>query len=551
MQNHLQVVAKLFEDAGNGTDEEIWTQRFSEFTEKSLAEHATRLKSCETEEKKKAEVFRARSSLFSIVQDRVEAQIALIEVADRGPFDSLKALQTAQGSLVEEMISVVAEPPAPAQSPAPAEATPKAAESGGGGGGLAAALAASRGAESAPPGEFPPLQIDNDDGEYPSSPDVPTFGDEIMNTVNPYEGQMSPSSPKDANSPSSPNRTEVIREIRYCNSYSQRHLKTKSIAPDTVDGTFCARPPKEGVPLEQLHGVMHALYESKEQQDLLCKEASEPLQTMEQHFYSYLAKRYGRKFAVQEWAHAIFAAVQKYSQKDNGVSVFGKILQNKLAESFPGVLSTLRATVIQAMRAQLEASQPHMSPAEMQSLWDEFGGDGNNVERKSLALLECTQIVSALYNENDSEEIVSRLQQKAHNQRGAEHNCVQLRELLQVLYVFQTNLTEAFLEDFSKIFNAVDAEPAEGKPCANGVLTHPQLIELVHRLSTVEHVTGALAQDPYSSARLALVEAKKKMHFHFRDLPCATFSQCVDLCGGLINARWSATAAQADSENGA
>merc|ERR1719281_1984092 len=116
---------------------------------------------------------------------------------------------------------------------------------------------------------------------------------------------------------------------------------------------------------------------------------------MEQHLYSFLTKRYVTKPAIMEWASSIFRAIQRFAGHECDVAVFGKILQNSLAESFPAVQDTLRATVQQLLRAQLEQKHSHRPPAEIEALW------GDRL-RRGVPVSECDEVVCYMFNEQDT-----------------------------------------------------------------------------------------------------------------------------------------------------
>merc|ERR1712070_1368805 len=100
-------------------------------------------------------------------------------------------------------------------------------------------------------------------------------------------------------------------------------------------------------------------------------------------------------------------------------------------------------------------------------------------------------------------------------------NHVHVKDMLQVLYCYQMNLTE----DFITIFNQVDQGPS-------GVLNNTQLLELTDRLCQLPD-----AQEN-SNAGTVMLEARDKLLFAVNHMPRATFSESVDIFGGLINARW-------------
>lgn len=55
--------------------------------------------------------------------------------------------------------------------------------------------------------------------------------------------------------------------------------------------------------------------------------------------YTYLNQKYGLKSLIIEWATAIINGIRKFSQEDNDIAVFGKILRNENDEEFRFVQS--------------------------------------------------------------------------------------------------------------------------------------------------------------------------------------------------------------------
>lgn len=275
--------------------------------------------------------------------------------------------------------------------------------------------------------------------------------------------------------------------------------------------------------------MITAVYASKAQHDARAAENREPTETMEQHLYAFLGRRYGTRSVVMEWASAIFRAIQKNAALEADVGVFGKILQNTLAESFPAVQDTLRDTVQQLLRTQLEQRHPQRPQAELEALWRARAKCG-------VPLAECEEVVRYMYNERDSAEVLARLLANA-DKRSAElglmPNTVRYRDLVQGLLAFQVQLTEAFLVDFVRLFREVDAD-------GDGALDGAQIEELVHRLGRAESGWDEEVDSPLAAARAALAEARAEAAIQCSGLQHATFSECVDLLTALVSARWAA-----------
>lgn len=253
---------------------------------------------------------------------------------------------------------------------------------------------------------------------------------------------------------------------------------------------------------------------------------------MEQHLYSFLTKRYVTKPVIMEWASAIFRAIQRFAGSECDVAVFGKILQNSLSESFPAVQDTLRATVQQLLRAQLEQKHSQRSPTEIDALW-------RDRLRSGVPLNECDEVVCYMFNEQDSSDVCSRLKTFAAGRPSpvSEMPVVPYRDFVQQLLHFQMQLTVDFLSDFVAIFREVDSDD-------DGAIADGELEELVDRLADVRNAVSASALEQARTAALESIAKREEDHNASGGTGTfgrATFSECVDLFTELISARWAAT----------
>jgi hypothetical protein len=279
--------------------------------------------------------------------------------------------------------------------------------------------------------------------------------------------------------------------------------------------------------LRQFREIMSSVYASKASHDQRCVDLQEPVETLEQHLYSFLTKRYGLKSVVQEWAQTLFRSIQKYASREVDVQVFGKILQNNLSESFSTVQDTLRATVNMLLRNGLQQRHQQRPQSEIDALWRARA-------RSGVPLAECEEVVRYMYNNRDCAVVLNRLHTTMEMNTSsaenvpAEPDLIKYRDFLQILLTFQMQLTEGFLTDFVQIFKMTDTD-------SDGILNGPQLEELIHHLGTIDEVDGCSPE-----AIASLMEAESAASNNIRHYRRATFSECVDLCTGLISARWAA-----------
>merc|ERR1711865_218478 len=156
-----------------------------------------------------------------------------------------------------------------------------------------------------------------------------------------------------------------------------------------------------GLSLKQLLTFVDELYESKVKFDAKCREARLPRETMEQHLYTYLNQKYGLKSLIIEWASAVMAAVKKFSDEDNDVAVFGRILRNEIDEEFRIVQKQLKDTVAELLRVYLKGKHPLKSEDEVSKLL--------NKRIKSFVFEEeWTDIIKYMYNHEDSVNLIMK-----------------------------------------------------------------------------------------------------------------------------------------------
>ena len=86
------------------------------------------------------------------------------------------------------------------------------------------------------------------------------------------------------------------------------------------------------ISLKTLKDFMDELYASKANYDMKCMEFKLPKETLEEHMYTFLNKKYGLKKLIIAWARNIINGIKYYSKKDSFVLLFGKIMRNEQEE---------------------------------------------------------------------------------------------------------------------------------------------------------------------------------------------------------------------------
>jgi len=518
-QDDLRVVAQLFEKAGDEDvdDQGAWQERFKDFVKQAMATYASRLKiGKRTDVQEKVETWRARFELFGIVVERLHVRLTSLHI---DVAEVVQELMESQAKIFNEVLTEFAA----------AVCIPTSGQQAGNNGSIAllgdtnsSDSTGARGAALSAANRSCRSGLDSSRSlAKDCSTSSPRLGREDVD---------SPSMSSTSRFTSGTPQDVTLRAPLSPRSYSAIHIKQRQARNGFDEGSssssFGTRPSRE-LTLAQLRDIILAVYASKAQYDAKCLEMKEPTETMEQHLYAFLGKRYGLDSATQEWATTIFRGIQKFAPRENDVAVFGKILQNTLAESFPAVQDTLTQSANDLLRQALEDRQRHRPQTEIEALW-------RARSRCGVPLDECGEVLSFMYNERDADEIMDRLGQLSRlsmTNGGSEQlspDSLRLKDFMQILLNFQTHLTEGFLTDFVEIFRQVNTD-------GTGFITGAQLEDLVSRVSYVTAVeegrlSGRALFDAKAEAMTSIQRFKKG----------ATFSQCVDLFKGLISARWNA-----------
>lgn len=240
--------------------------------------------------------------------------------------------------------------------------------------------------------------------------------------------------------------------------------------------------------LKQLKEVIEEIYSSKVKYDERCSEGKMPRETMEEHMYNYLNKKYGLRNLILEWAASIIASVKKYAQEDNDVAVFGLILKNECDEEFRFVQVQVKKTVTELLRINLRNKFPLKPAGDINEMVNERTG-------KYLAEDEWNEIVRFMYNESDAEYIVDQLysqrikdelpidrttkgkvsREEAIIQREKERglrNRILYSEFVNFLLDFQLHGHQKFLSNFVKVFKKVDMD-------SDGILNEKEFTKLL------------------------------------------------------------------------
>ena len=127
---------------------------------------------------------------------------------------------------------------------------------------------------------------------------------------------------------------------------------------------------KQLISLKALKDFMNELYLSKSNYDLKCLKYNLPKETLEEHMYTFLNKKYGLKNLIIEWARNIINGIKYYSRKDSFVLLFGKILRNEQEEDARIIIERVANSIEELLLYYIKRQNPLKSINEIGRIFE-------------------------------------------------------------------------------------------------------------------------------------------------------------------------------------
>ena len=183
------------------------------------------------------------------------------------------------------------------------------------------------------------------------------------------------------------------------------NLNLKTIHPGSVTSK------RQSISLKALKEFINELYISKNNYNIKCEQFKIPKETLEEHMYTFLNKKYGLKKIVIEWAKNIIQGIKQYSKIDSTVLLFAKILKNEQEEEAQFIIPKVIKNIQDLLKFYLKKQNPLKSLNEINKI---FGIKINS----ELYEEEWKGIIYSIYEKNEAEEI----QKKIENHINIENN---------------------------------------------------------------------------------------------------------------------------------
>ena len=189
------------------------------------------------------------------------------------------------------------------------------------------------------------------------------------------------------------NTLENINTINYLNTHTNGNILI-------TNGNLERR---QLISLKTLKDLINEIYISKENYDIKCEQYKIPKETLEEHMYTFLNKKYGLKNLIIEWAKNIIAGIKYYSKKDSIVLLFGKIMRNEQEEKARYIIQKLSESIEELLLYYIKRQNPLKLMDDIEKIF---------LQKKNSELLEeeWKGIIYTIYEKKEAEEIEKKIE---------------------------------------------------------------------------------------------------------------------------------------------
>ena len=128
-----------------------------------------------------------------------------------------------------------------------------------------------------------------------------------------------------------------------------------------------------------------------------------PKDTLEEHMYTFLYKKYGLKNIVIDWVKNIIQGIKQYSKIDGTVLLFAKILKNEQEEEAQFIIQKVTKNIQDLLKFYLKKQNPLKSVNEINRIFEiKINSELHEEEWKG--------IIYSIYEKNEAEEIEKKIE---------------------------------------------------------------------------------------------------------------------------------------------
>ena len=157
------------------------------------------------------------------------------------------------------------------------------------------------------------------------------------------------------------------------------------------------------ISLKTLKDFINELYSSKAEYDIKCNKFKLPKETLEEHMYTFLNKKYGLKNLIIEWAKNIITGIKYYSKRDSTVLLFGKIMRNEQEEDARFIIRKVSESIEELLLYYIKKQNPL-------KLFNEIKVIFEKKKKSELMEEEWKGIIYSIYEKEEAREIEKKIE---------------------------------------------------------------------------------------------------------------------------------------------
>ena len=186
-------------------------------------------------------------------------------------------------------------------------------------------------------------------------------------------------------------------------SFDNYYLNTNMNMNSIYMNSYANVNKQQLITLKTLKDFMNELYISKENYDMKCLDFKLPKETLEEHMYTFLNKKYGLKTLIIDWARNVINGIKYYSRKDSFVLLFGKIMRNEQEEEARFIIQKVAESIEELLLYYIKRQNPLKSVTEINKIFEKK-------KKSELFEEEWKGIIYSIYEKSEAEEIEKKLE---------------------------------------------------------------------------------------------------------------------------------------------
>ena len=198
-------------------------------------------------------------------------------------------------------------------------------------------------------------------------------------------------------------RSSPMKTTENTISFDNYYLNTNMNMNSVNMNSYANVNKQQLITLKTLKDFMNELYISKENYDMKCLDFKLPKETLEEHMYTFLNKKYGLKTLVIDWARNVINGIKYYSRKDSFVLLFGKIMRNEQEEEARFIIEKVAESIEELLLYYIKRQNPLKSVTEINKIFE-------RKKKSELFEEEWKGIIYSIYEKSEAEEIEKKLE---------------------------------------------------------------------------------------------------------------------------------------------